>query len=107
MLQQHCTNSIISGSLPPFRSQNAGAAMSALIHALYETKNVGVARYVARKNVAPRLVALLPQIKASHEVIITGDDVMMNYVLVTVSPNVTSAVHGGYSPVHISLSLWT
>ena len=51
--------------------------MSALIHALYETKNVGVARFVARKNAAPRLVALLPQIKASHEVITAGDDVMV------------------------------
>ena len=51
--------------------QSAGAAMSALIHALYETNNVGVARYVARKNAAPRLVALVPQIKASHEVMIT------------------------------------
>jgi hypothetical protein len=93
--------------VPTPDDQNAGAAMSALIHALYETKNVGVARYVARKNAAPRLVALLPQIKASHEVIITGDDVMMNYVLVTVSANVTSAVHGGYSPVHFPPSLWT
>ncbi|CAI8032323.1 X-ray repair cross-complementing protein 5 [Geodia barretti] len=53
--------------VPTPDDQNAGAAMSALIHALYETKNVGVARYIARKNAAPRLVALLPQIKASHE----------------------------------------
>ena len=42
--------------------------MSALIHALYETGNVGIARFVARKNAAPRLVTLLPQIKTSHEV---------------------------------------
>ena len=63
--------------LPLSLSQAAGTAMSAMIHALYETNNVGVARFVARKSAAPRLVALLPQIKASHEVIIAGDDVMI------------------------------
>ena len=49
-------------------SQNAGNAMSAVIHALYETGYVGVARFVARANAVPRLVALLPHIKSSHEV---------------------------------------
>ena len=42
--------------------------MSALIHALYETGCVGVAHYVWRNNGTPKLVALSPQIKASHEV---------------------------------------
>lgn len=53
---------------PSLYPQCAGRAMSGLIHALYETGTVGVARYVWRQNAAPRLVALLPQIKASHEV---------------------------------------
>lgn len=42
--------------------------MSALIHALYETDMVGVARYVWRKNATPKLLALVPSIKADREV---------------------------------------
>ena len=43
--------------------------MSAIVHALYETSLAGVARFVARSNAEPRLVALFPEIEASHEVI--------------------------------------
>ena len=64
--------------------QAAGTAMSALIHALYETGNVGVARFIARKNATPRLVALLPQIKAAHEVIIPGANSIIPLSLVCV-----------------------
>jgi ATP-dependent DNA helicase 2 subunit 2 len=66
-----CLNQTVGTSVqvvvPAPGDEGAGTAMSALIHALYETGNVGVARFVARKNAVPRLVALLPQIKASHE----------------------------------------
>eukprot|EP00731_Ephydatia_muelleri_P010449 Em0005g1035a len=47
--------------------ENASTAMSALIHALYETDMVGVARYVWRKNATPKLLALVPSIKADRE----------------------------------------
>ena len=42
--------------------------MSAFIHALFETEMVGVARYVWRSNSQPKLVALIPKIKADEEV---------------------------------------
>ncbi|KAL5493773.1 hypothetical protein EMCRGX_G014997 [Ephydatia muelleri] len=51
----------------PPDDENASTAMSALIHALYETDMVGVARYVWRKNATPKLLALVPSIKADRE----------------------------------------
>ena len=48
--------------------QNAGRALSAFIHALYETNKVGVARYVWRKDSQPKIMALIPKIKSDSEV---------------------------------------
>ena len=48
--------------------QHAATAMSAFIHALYETNMVGVVRYVWRNNTQPKLMVLVPHIKADYEV---------------------------------------
>lgn len=48
--------------------QTAGRAMSAFIHALYETNMVGMARYVWRKDSQPKVMALIPKIKTDSEV---------------------------------------
>ena len=53
---------------PPSCRQHAGTAMSAFIHALYETNMVGVVRYVWRNNAQPKLMVLVPHIKAEYEV---------------------------------------
>lgn len=52
----------------PFHFQNAATAMSSLIHALYEMDTACIARYVWRNSSQPKLVALVPHIKADYEV---------------------------------------
>lgn len=43
-------------------------ALSAFIHAMFETNTVAVARYAYDKRSSPRLVALIPKIKVGKEV---------------------------------------
>ena len=48
--------------------EEAGRALSAVIHALYEKQQCAVARYVWRAKAQARLVALRPCIKKDYEV---------------------------------------
>eukprot|EP01102_Stenamoeba_stenopodia_P012456 TRINITY_DN3947_c0_g2_i1.p1 TRINITY_DN3947_c0_g2~~TRINITY_DN3947_c0_g2_i1.p1 ORF type:complete len:754 (+),score=228.50 TRINITY_DN3947_c0_g2_i1:208-2469(+) len=47
--------------------ESAAVALSALVHALFETESVCIIRYVKRANSIPHLGVLMPHIKADYE----------------------------------------
>lgn len=65
--QHQLVGSSVQVVMPTPGDEHAGTAMSAFVHALYETNMVGVVRYVWRNNAQPKLMVLVPHIKAEYE----------------------------------------
>ena len=107
--------------------QAAGKALSAFIHALYETNMAGLARYVWRKDTQPKVMALIPKIKAETEVSsrLAGHVSLMTHqcclfvclccmcclsvclsVLSVVLVGAPVALYGGHETVRVWCSAW-